>query len=190
MDLEGGNPKQLTEETGVPTFSVSPDGRWVIYNPFIGGIRKVSVNGGSPIVIVAGGDRRNTQVSPDGQMLASFFNDSETKRPKLAVIKFDGGTLVKTFDLPVTSGGLYEFTSSLLYRGFRWAPDGRSVVYTNTLSGVSNLWRQPLDGGKPVQITDFKSDLIYTFAYARDGRTLALTRGSHTRDAVLISDVK
>lgn len=190
MDLEGGNPKQLTEETGVPTFSVSPDGRWVIYNPFIGGIRKVSVDGGSPIILVAEGDWRNPQVSPDGQLLAYFFNDAETKRPKLAVIKFNGGAPVKTFDLPVTSGGTYEFGFSLLYRGFRWAPDGRALVYNNTLSGASNLWRQPLDGGKAVQITDFKSDLIYNFAYSHDGRTLAFARGSHTRDAVLISEVK
>jgi hypothetical protein len=55
---------------------------------------------------------------------------------------------------------------------------------------VSNLWSQPLDGGKAKQITDFKSDLIYNFAYSRDGRQLALARGSHTRDAVLISEVK
>ena len=40
------------------------------------------------------------------------------------------------------------------------------------------------------QITDFKSDLIYNFAYSRDGRTLAFARGSHTRDAVMISEVK
>jgi eukaryotic-like serine/threonine-protein kinase len=190
MDSDGGNPKQLTEETGVPTFSVSPDGRWVIYNPFVGGIRKVSVDGGAPIDLVAGGDERNPQISPDGRLLAYFFNDEQTKRPRLAVINAEGGTPVKTFDLPVSSLGIYETGFSHLYRGFHWSPDGRSLVYINTLSGVSNLWRQPLDGGKPVQITDFKSDLIYNFAYAPDGRTLALARGSHTRDAVLISEMK
>ena len=89
----------------------------------------------------------------------------------------------------MTSGSIYE-NFSLLYRGFHWSPDGRALVYINTLDGVSNLWRQPLDGGKPSQITDFKSDLIYNFAYALDGRTIAFVRGSHTRDGVLINDVK
>jgi tetratricopeptide (TPR) repeat protein len=187
---DGSNLRQLTQETGVPTFSVSPDGRWVIYNPFVGGIRKVSVDGGPPVELVAQGDQRNPQISPDGKLLAYFFNDEQTKRPKLVVINAEGGAPVKTFDLPVTSGGIYEGGFSLLYRGFHWSPDGRALVYINTLSGVSNLWRRPLDGGKTVQITDFKSDLIYNFAYAPDGRTLALARGSHTRDAVLISDVK
>lgn len=190
MDSDGGNPKQLTEETGVPTFSVSPDGRWVIYSPFVGGIRKVSVDGGAPVDLVVGGDERNPQISPDGRLLAYFLNDEQTKRPKLAVINAEGGTPVKTFDLPVSSLGIYETGFSHLYRGFHWSPDGRSLVYINTLSGVSNLWRQPLDGGKQAQITDFKSDLIYNFAYAPDGRTLALARGSHTRDAVLISEAK
>jgi Tol biopolymer transport system component len=190
MDSDGGNPRQLTEETGVPTFSVSPDGRWVIYSPFIGGIRKVSVDGGPPVELLAEGDKRNPQLSPDGRLLAYFFNDEQTKRPKLGVINAEGGAPVKTFDLPVTSGGIYESGFSSLYRGFHWSPDGRSLVYVNTLSGVSNLWRQPLDGGKPVPVTDFKSDLIYNFAYAPDGRTLAFARGSHTRDAVLISEPK
>jgi Tol biopolymer transport system component len=190
MDWDGGNPRQLTQETGVPTFSVSPDGRWVIYNPFVGGIRKVSVDGGPPIELVAQGDEGNPQLSPDGRFLAYLFNDEATKRPKLAVINAEGGAPVKTFNLPVTSRGIYESGFSTLYRGFHWSPDGRALVYINTLSGISNLWRQPLDSGAPKQITDFKSDLIYNFAYSRDGRTLAFSRGSHTRDAVLISEVK
>ena len=64
------------------------------------------------------------------------------------------------------------------------------MVYINTLGGVSNLWSQPLAGGTPRQITNFKSDRILTFAYSPDGRQLAFARGSHTSDAVLISEAK
>jgi len=188
MDIDGANPKQLTETTGVPTFSISPDGRWVIYNPFVGGVRKVSIDGGTPIELAAKGNLRYPQVSPDGKLLAYFFDDEQTKRPKIAVITFDGGAPVRVFDLPVTSGtNLYE---RLFYRGFHWSPDGRALVYINTLGGVSNLWRQPLDGGKAVQITHFKSDLILNFAYSRDGHALAFARGTQSRDAVMISEVK
>ena len=188
VDIDGGNPRQLTESAGIPTFSITPDGHSVVYNPYLGGILEVSIDGGTPTTLVAKGSLVYPQVSPDGSLLAYFFSDSETNRPKIAVIKFDGGAPVKTFDLPVTSGtSLYE---SLSYRGFHWSPDGRALVYINTLSGISNLWRQPLDGNAPKQITNFKSDLIYNFAYSRDGRILAFARGSHTRDAVLISEVK
>ena len=104
------------------------------------------------------------------------------------MIKFEGAGPVKTFQLPVSSSPSHF--DSLSYRGFHWSPDGKGLVYINTLGGISNLWRQPLDGGPAKQITDFKSDLIYNFAYARDGKTLAFARGSNTRDAVLITDVK
>jgi serine/threonine protein kinase len=188
MDIDGANPQQLTQTTGAPTFSISPDGRWVIYNPFVGGLRKVSIDGGTPIELVAKGNLRNPQVSPDVKLLAYFFDDEQTKRPKIAVVKFDGGASVRTFDLPVTSGtSLYE---RLFYRGFHWSPDGRALVYINTLGGVSNLWSQPLDGGAAKQITDFKSDLILNFAYSRDGKALALARGNQSHDAVMISEVK
>ncbi len=192
MDSDGGNPRQLTSRIdGAPTFSISPDGRWVVYHPFEGGIWKVSSEGGDAIELIAKGSLRYPQVSPDGKLLAYFFNDEQTKRPRMAVVTFDGAIPVRTLDLPVSSGtSLYESGFTLLYRGFHWSADGRAIVYINTLGGVSNLWRQPLDGGAAKQITNFKSDLIYNFAYSRDGNQLALSRGSHTRDAVLISEVK
>lgn len=189
MDADGSNEKRLTYEAGgVPGFSVSRDGRWLVYNPFIGGIRKVSTDGGSPIELVANGELCYPQLSPDGKTVGYFFKDEQSLRPKIGIIKFDDGTLVKTIDLPLTAlSGSYDI---LFYRGWHWSPDGRAVVYINTLGGVSNLWSQPLEGGSPRQITNFKSDRILTFAYSPDGRQLALARGSHTSDAVLISEAK
>jgi serine/threonine protein kinase len=189
MDADGANEKRLTYEAGgVPGFSVSRDGRWVVYNPFTGGIFKVPTEGGSPIALVAKGSLCYPQLSPDGKSVAYFFKDEQSLRPQIGIIKFDDGTLVKTIDLPLTAfPGTYDM---LFYRGWRWSPDGRAVVYINTLGGVSNLWSQPLEGGSPRQITNFKSDRILTFAYSPDGRQLALARGSHTSDAVLISEAK
>lgn len=188
MDSDGRNSEQLTHGPGVPAFSISPDGRWVICHPWAGGIFKVPIEGGNPVGVIAKGFTRNPQVSPDGKLLAYFFEDEQTKRPKIAVVEFDGGAPVKMFELPVSAGT--TFFEAGHYHGFQWAPDGQALVYINTLKGVSNLWRQPLDGGPVRQITDFKCDRIYSFAYSRDGRTLAFSRGSHNRDAVLISEEK
>ena len=189
MDADGSNEKRLTYEAGgVPGFSVSRDGRWLVYNPFIGGIRKVSTDGGSPIELVANGELCYPQLSPDGKTVGYFFKDEQSLRPKIGIIKFDDGALVKTIDLPLTAlSGSYDI---LFYRGWHWSPDGRALVYINTLGGVSNLWSQPLEGGSARQVTNFKSDRILTFAYSPDGRQLALARGSHTSDAVLISEAK
>jgi len=177
MDIDGSNQKQLTESTGVGFFSLTPDGRWVLYNLWTPGLWKIPVEGGTPIKI-SDAVARGSEVSPDGKLLAYDFEDEQTKRKRIVVVRFDDGAPFKTFDRPVTA------------TAWRWSPDSRALVYIDTKGEVSNLWRLPLDGARPAQITDFKTDNIRYFSYSRDGRQLALSRGNVTRDAVLITDEK
>ncbi|MEJ7847838.1 MAG: hypothetical protein WKF92_07120 [Pyrinomonadaceae bacterium] len=178
MDSDGSHATQLTDGGGVETFALTPDGRWVIYSLFAPSIWKIPSDGGTPTK-VADASAFTVQVSPDGRLLAYAGLDAQTNRERLSVLTLDGGTTVKTFDLPVTARSL-----------FRWSPDSRAVVYVDTRGDVSNLWRLPLDGGAPAQITDFKADHINFFAYSRDGKQLALSRGNQTRDALMISEEK
>ncbi|MBV9210068.1 MAG: hypothetical protein JOZ52_05535, partial [Acidobacteria bacterium] len=85
----------------------------------------------------------------------------------------------KTFDYPRTIIPLVQ-----------WSPDSMSLIYNDTHTGVSNLWSQPLSGGKPLQLTDFKTDQLFFFSWSRDGKQLALARGAIARDVVMISDTK
>ncbi|MBS7456693.1 alpha/beta hydrolase family protein [Coralloluteibacterium stylophorae] len=55
-----------------------------------------------------------------------------------------------------------------------FAPDGRSVYFLSSKSESSQVWMQPLDGGEPVQVTDYPLD-VGTFKVSPDGRRLALT---------------
>ena len=155
MDIDGSHPKQLTEGAGVSNFSLTPDGGWVLYNLWTPGLWKVSVEGGTPIK-VSDAVARGAEVSPDGKLLAYYVEDEQTKRKRLVVVRFDDGAPFKTFDLPVTASEDV----------WRWSPDSRALVYTDTQGGVSNLWRLPLDGARPAQITDFKSDTIRYFSYS------------------------
>ena len=59
-----------------------------------------------------------------------------------------------------------------------------------TRNGVSNIWRQNLAGGMPKQITNFVSGQIFDFDWSRDGKQLALTRGSESSDVILITDFR
>jgi Tol biopolymer transport system component len=97
----------------------------------------------------------------------------------MAVIPFEGGPPLKIFDI---QGGRD--------RSIRWTPDGRAMAYIVTEDGVSNIWSQPLSGGKPKQLTDFKTQNIANFAWSRDGKYLALSRGGSNGDVVLISSLK
>jgi Tol biopolymer transport system component len=121
---------------------------------------------------------RGAEVSPDGKLLAYDFENEQTKRMQIVVVNFADGSPFKTFTPPVTN------------TGWRWAPDSRAVVYKDTVGGVSNLWRLPLDGTPATQITDFDTDIIRYFSYSRDGKHLALSRGNVIRDAVLITEEK
>jgi Tol biopolymer transport system component len=70
----------------------------------------------------------------------------------------------------------------------QWAPEGTSILYAVNVNNVTNIWSQPLDGGPPKQVTDFKDGLITGFAWSQDGTKLACTHGILLRDAVLITE--
>jgi hypothetical protein len=48
----------------------------------------------------------------------------------------------------------------------------------------------PLDGGPPKQLTHLKTDQIFSFDFSRDGKQLALSRGTETSDVILIRDFR
>ena len=58
-----------------------------------------------------------------------------------------------------------------------FAKDGKSVYITTLLgqSGTPNLWRVPIKGGEPKQITKYKSDAIRYPSISRDGSRLSYT---------------
>jgi Tol biopolymer transport system component len=85
---------------------------------------------------------------------------------------------------------LYQFDWPPTAGEPRWAPGGDAVQYVLTKNGVSNIWQQKLTGGPPNQITHFASGLIFDFNWSRDGRQLALTRGSQSSDVILISNFR
>jgi len=58
-----------------------------------------------------------------------------------------------------------------------------------TVGGVSNIWRLPLDGGEPRQLTAFATQRITSFAVSRDGKRLAPARGTTSSDVVLIRNL-
>ena len=184
MDLDGGNERQLTEIGGSGTFfpRLSPDGKWVVYGNVPDGgshsLWKVSIDGGTPIQLT-NHPTWVPNVSPDGKLIACTSLDQSSGQWKLAVIPFEGGLPIKTFEVT----GSYN-------RPLLWTPDGRAIAYIQTSAGVSNIWAQPIDGGSPKQLTDFKDHRIFNFAWSRDGKKLALSRGLINSDVVLISNFR
>ncbi len=120
-------------------------------------------------------------ISPDGKLIACYYLDERTGTTKIALIPFAGGEPVKMFESQIVDFGTYPV---------RWTHDGRALTYIVNRGGVSNIWIQPLDDNSPRQLTDFKSDRIFSYDWSRDGKWLALSRGPEQRDVVLMSDFK
>jgi len=185
INVDGSNLKQITSgESADYAPTCSPDGQWITFTSTrsgTNGLWKVSVDGGEPVLLT---DRPATRgsFSPDGKLIACGYFVEGAKQPwKIALIPFAGGPPVKLFEMP---------QSVNFWAGLWWTPDARAFFYTDTRNGVSNIWSQPVDGGKAVQITNFDTETILHFARSRDGKNLALSRGHPTADVVLIKDFK
>jgi Tol biopolymer transport system component len=72
----------------------------------------------------------------------------------------------------------------------RWTPTGDGLTYSRETDGVSNIWKQPLDGTPPKPITDFKTGQIFSYDWSPDGKQLILSRGQVTSDVILITDFR
>ena len=186
MEMDGSNQTQLTNSgPGAGRPDSSPDGRWVVYASDDAGkatISKVSIDGGSPIQLTHHTSGRPV-ISPDGkQIVCGYFDDSDqqSQRWKYAIIPFEGGEPVKMFEIPST----VPFSAL-----FIWSSDG-TLTYIDDPNGVSNIWRQPIDGSPPNQLTHFKSGRIFQFAWSRDGKQLALARGTVSSDVVMIKNFR
>jgi len=81
-------------------------------------------------------------VSPDGRYIV-FTTDREAGNPHVWRMNSDGSNLRQLTNGP--GEGVPKIT-----------PDGRTVVYFDFTTEL--LWKIPIDGGQPVQITNQRSD--------------------------------
>jgi serine/threonine protein kinase/Tol biopolymer transport system component len=179
MDADGSNRVQLTDEgfAGIP--SCSPDGKWVFY--VVSGdqsLWRIPIDGGKPTQLnIHDRNGLRARVSPDGKLVAYMAWGATSSSPNvLAVVPLDGGQPLYRFEFPAGAAGL------------RWAPVEPALDYFMTRGGVSNIWRQPLAGGQPRQITNFQSGEIFSFDWSRGGKQLAVARGATSQDAILMKD--
>jgi Tol biopolymer transport system component len=181
MHLNGTNPKELVrniQEYGIPM--VSRDSRWVIYSADNAGrpaLWKISIDGGTP-VLLADKHLYGATLSPDGKSIAYYYRPPELGAVlQIEIISSEGGAPYKTFPAP---GDGYRM---------RWSPDGSAIDYVHTREGVSNLWRVPINGGQPKQLTNWTAEQIFWFAWSDDGKTLGCARGAFLSDLVLIENL-
>lgn len=106
------------------------------------------------------------RVSPDGEWVAFTVRETDLEadrgRTDLWRVRADGSGLQR-----LTT---HEASDS----SPRFSPDGGSLYFLSSRSGSSQVWRLPLAGGEPVQVTDLPLD-VGTYLVSGDGSRLAVT---------------
>ncbi len=181
VDPDGSNLKQLTFGEGFESSpDVSPDGNWIVYTSSINNqnrIWKMPAGGGDSFQLTDY-ECLAPSVSPDGKQIScSLPSESRGKHGQIIIASFETGTIAKSFEV---------LTYDYYYCALNWTPDGKAVVFRRTDDQPANLWKQNLAGGDPIQLTDFKSDLIFSYAFTHDGKSIIISRGYGKGSTVML----
>lgn len=181
MDIDGGDPLQLTNGPGEWNPTASPADSVVIFHSSSDrGMWKMHTDGSGQVRL----NEKYTytpSVSFDGTRVAFSFWDDDAKPEQLRQAIYDLVNERQTILPSVPKTAVRQDSNVIL----KWSPDGKSYAYVDDRDGVSNIWRQPIAGGPPEQITNFNDSFIFSFDWASDGR-IAAARGSFAFDVVLI----
>jgi Serine/threonine protein kinase len=188
MNIDGTEAKQITTDSFLHAARFSPDGRWLVYDSDKGkaSIWKSGIDGGDRVNL-SESDVSWPAVSPDGKSVAAWsYSDYlqeglASSRHQIAILPMEKGLPVKFLEIP---------QSSETFSNLEWTSDGRAIIFADARDGIGNIWRLPVDSGEPKQLTNFKSDLIMSFAWSPNGHELVCSRGSYTSDVVLMTNLK
>ena len=171
MNIDGSDQKKL----GFAGFNPEAGDGWVVY-PNRQSLWKSPIGGGEPVRL-SEEQLIRCGVSQDGKMVACSL-EAPGSPIRLAVLPIDGSSPAKIFDAKFH-----------LPARIRWAPDGRSVTYIGREDGFADIWSQPIEGGEPKRLTEFKADTIFSFDWSRDNK-LVISHGISASDVVLIRNDK
>ncbi|HEY6232260.1 MAG TPA: protein kinase, partial [Pyrinomonadaceae bacterium] len=176
---DGSDRKQLTFTDANSYPSCSSDGQWVVYdNQSQPGytLWKVSTEGGTPVQLAgAENNAHMAAVSPDNQFVASRSFDAAAKE-KIVIMPLQSGQPVQETEIPVRD-----------WQRVQWFPNGRALAYVDTVNGVANVSTYDLNDNSTKQVTSFRSDRIFAYAWSPDYKLLACVRGTEVRDVIVMT---
>jgi len=184
LNTANGELKQLTSGKNDENPACTPDGKWLVYvglspSDGVSHLFKVPIDGGAAAEVTHG-NLGALAISADGASIAYVRIDGQgaSAKSKFIVQKLEGSAPVQEIEAPGDNGNL------------AWTPDGHALTYLHTVGSARHLYMQPLTGGAPIQLTHFDTEpsLIAAYAWSRDGKRFAVTRGRYNdTDVVMFS---
>ena len=108
---------------------------------------------------------RQVKATPDGKYLV--FASSRAGGSHIFRMNAEDGSGITQ----LTSGDSFNTLPNV-------SPDGQSVIYTSRKEKRKEIWKVPLTGGEPIQLTNYEST---TPVYSPDGKTFACILPSKSR---------
>ncbi len=172
---DGSDLKQLTSTDGNFYPYISLDNQWVTYDNQQQSklsIWRVPLQGGNSTKLAEG--YRMPAYSPDSQYIVGRY-DLDSGTNDLAIFSAEGGQPLRNVPVPI-----------LEWQRVQWLSN-RTLSYIKSVNGQSNIWSYNLDDNSEKQLTYFRTDRIFAYAWSPDRQRLACQLGSSTGDVVLIS---
>jgi Tol biopolymer transport system component len=150
-----------------------PDGKKLLFN-MDGLLYKIPVEGGEPEKLNTGfANRLNNDhgISFDGKLLAISHSRQSP-----------AGSGSSVYVLPLEGGTPREITSEVPSYWHGWAPNNKEVIYVAQRNGIPvyNLYRNSINGGKEVALTDIPvGEHVDGCEYSPDGKYIYYN-GSHS----------
>jgi Tol biopolymer transport system component len=173
-DADGSNPVKLAVPSLLGGPVCLPDSKWVMYARE-NALFRIPIEGETPIKLDV----------PLG--VAAYSSDG-----KLVVYssqKIEGGSLRSQLVVAPADGGkpLYRFDAPYGLQSAQFTPDSKALAFLLTRNHATNVWKLPLAGTGLEQVTKFTSGDMFAFAWSKDGKQLAFSRGQNKTDVVMMS---
>lgn len=189
MTADGKEIKLLTNETSAhrQTPRVSNDGKYVYYT-FTGkvekNIRRFDLVNGKEEMFFNNPEFPVSpfmEISPDNKFI-TFFRMSIKN---LQMDKYNAPMVVVSTENP---NDIKMFPVSIIPPIRRFSPDSQTIDYILADTDGTQIVRQAFDGSEPKPIYTIPDGRIFNFAWSKDGKKLAISRGQQLRDAVLLTE--
>jgi Tol biopolymer transport system component/tRNA A-37 threonylcarbamoyl transferase component Bud32 len=172
ISAAGGDPIQVTEDKSLNVSPIwMPDGRHLLYVSNARGGRDVYLASldprgspvGSPVRLTTGLNAHTISLTPAGDKLA-YSEFTHTANIWSVRIPKDGPVSIAEAQ-PVTTG-------NQTIEGIAVSRDGKWLAYDSNLNGNQDIYKMPVGGGEPEQLTSDPSD-DFLPAWSPDGREIA-----------------
>jgi Tol biopolymer transport system component/C-terminal processing protease CtpA/Prc len=166
----------------------SRDGKWIYFSSGVNDVARqtdvfrVAATGGTPLEVSR--ERFlaefNAAPSPDGQtiaLMAKGMSGVQWWRNGHAHIDEAELWLKPVAQTADKAGGYRRLLGpDAKHLWPMWSPDGAALYYMSDRSGSENLWRLPVSGGQPVQVTHFTDGRVLWPSIAKDGSAIVFER--------------